>query len=228
VREVAAARGGLAGLLTALLFGRLIRRGLRFAALLAAFRAGTLRALPPRAPGSPRPARSSEPPRLPGGFGWLVRRCGWQAAGYGSQLRALLAEPEVVALLRAAPQAGRIFRPLCRMLAVKLPPELVRERRRSRRSASPEAAQARTKVSCYRWRTLSVADEAEAVSLEAPAPLVVSRLRPGAAKCGGGGSPPHPNPLRPGAEREQQPNPCLPREAVGAGPPGGAGGGEPA
>jgi hypothetical protein len=65
---------------------------------------------------------------LPGGSGWLIRRCGWQAAGCGSQLRQLLAEPEMAALLLAAPQAGRLFRPLCRMLAVELPPELARER----------------------------------------------------------------------------------------------------
>jgi hypothetical protein len=55
----------------------------------------------------------------PGRFGWLVRLAGWQAAGYGSQLRHLLQTPEMVALLTAAPQAGRILQPICRMLAIE-------------------------------------------------------------------------------------------------------------
>ena len=57
--------------------------------------------------------------RLPSGRGWLVRALGYEAAGYGSQLAALLAEPELQALLLAAPTAGRILRPLCRMLGVE-------------------------------------------------------------------------------------------------------------
>ncbi len=52
-------------------------------------------------------------------FGWLVRLAAYQAAGYGSQLRAVLETPEMVALLVAAPQAARILSPLCRMLAVE-------------------------------------------------------------------------------------------------------------
>jgi hypothetical protein len=52
-------------------------------------------------------------------FGWLVWLVGWQAAGYGSQLRTVLETPEMVALLEASPQAGRMLRPICRMLAVE-------------------------------------------------------------------------------------------------------------
>jgi hypothetical protein len=52
-------------------------------------------------------------------FGWLVRLASYQAAGYGCQLRAVLGQPEMVELLLAAPQAARILRPLCRMLAVE-------------------------------------------------------------------------------------------------------------
>ena len=48
-----------------------------------------------------------------------MRALGYEAAGYGSQLAALLAEPELQALLLAAPAAGRILRPLCRMLGVE-------------------------------------------------------------------------------------------------------------
>jgi hypothetical protein len=57
--------------------------------------------------------------RFPGRFGWLVRLASYHAAGYGSQLRTILGEPEMVELLLAAPQAARILRPLCRMLAVE-------------------------------------------------------------------------------------------------------------
>jgi hypothetical protein len=57
--------------------------------------------------------------RLPGRFGWLVRAAAYQAACYGSQLRVVLGQPEMVELLLAAPQAARILRPVCRMLAVE-------------------------------------------------------------------------------------------------------------
>ena len=63
--------------------------------------------------------------RLPGGFGWLVRRLGWEAAGYGSQLQTLLAEPEMMALLAALPAVGRVLRPLGRMLGVQVGPVVV-------------------------------------------------------------------------------------------------------
>ena len=52
-------------------------------------------------------------------FGWLVRLGSWQAAGYGSQLRFVLEQPEMVALLAASPQAQRTLLPLCRMLAIE-------------------------------------------------------------------------------------------------------------
>ena len=78
-----------------------------------------------RAEGSPmaqdavmRPARLRSRLRLPGGQGWLVKALGWEAAGYGSQLTALLAEPEMQAVLAAVPAVGRILRPVCRMLGV--------------------------------------------------------------------------------------------------------------
>jgi hypothetical protein len=62
--------------------------------------------------------------RLPRGFGWLLPLVPCQAANYASQLRLVLAEPEMVALLAAVPQAGRVLRPLCRMLAIA--PEVLR------------------------------------------------------------------------------------------------------
>jgi hypothetical protein len=55
---------------------------------------------------------------LPRRFGWLVGLVGYEAAGRASQLQALLAEPEMAALVRDVPQARRILAPLCRMLGV--------------------------------------------------------------------------------------------------------------
>ena len=122
-----------------LAWARLGRLGSRFEALVAALRSGRLpagpapreRAVPafelPRLEGLPQP-------RLPGGFGWLIRLVPG-AAVYGSQLQYLLADPEMAALLTDVPQAGRILRPLCRMLAIRPGPELGATRRGQ--SASP-------------------------------------------------------------------------------------------
>ncbi len=55
---------------------------------------------------------------LPSGHGWLVRELGWEAAGYMSQLEALLSEATTQAALADLPAAGRILRPICRMLGV--------------------------------------------------------------------------------------------------------------
>ena len=65
--------------------------------------------------------------RLPGGHGWLVRVLGWEAAGYMSQLDALLAEPAMQMLLAERANAARILRPVCRILG--LGPKRVRKPR---------------------------------------------------------------------------------------------------
>jgi len=56
--------------------------------------------------------------RLPRSHTWLIRLLPGEAASYGCQLQALLADPQMAALLAAAPEAGRILRPLCRLLAI--------------------------------------------------------------------------------------------------------------
>ena len=58
--------------------------------------------------------------RQPTRHGWLVHELGWEAAGCGSHLAHLLAEPEMQALIAAVPGVGRVLRPLCRMLGMKL------------------------------------------------------------------------------------------------------------
>ena len=89
---------------------------------------------PPR-PRHPRPPREdpepedSEPasetdqpvprrPRwhLPTSKIWLIRVLGWEAAGYASQLRCLLAEPGAQAILAACPAAQRRLLPLVHIL----------------------------------------------------------------------------------------------------------------
>jgi hypothetical protein len=126
-----AARGGaraagplVAGPLIVLIWGRLQRLATRFAGLVA--RAGS----PARPSASPRPPRtlrraapSTARPRLPEGFGWLLRQVP-EAAAYAGQLQHLLDDPDVAALLAAAPQIGRALRPLCRSLGIRPGPAL--------------------------------------------------------------------------------------------------------
>ena len=123
----------LSGPLLVLLWTRLQHVSQRLAALAARAAAGRaltrrrVAPLPParRVPPTPwvPPAPWAPPapfPRLPSKFAWLVRLVP-EAACYGSQLRHLLTEPEMAALLAASPQARRLLRPLCRMLAVAPP-----------------------------------------------------------------------------------------------------------
>ncbi len=81
-------------------------------------------------PHVPRARRPSErdpkapAPPLPRAWAWLVRKIGYQAAGFGSQLQTLLYDPAMLTVLQAAPTAGRTLRPFCRLLGVDLPPAL--------------------------------------------------------------------------------------------------------
>ena len=116
-------------------------RGLavRFEALLADFRAGRLPAAgsvrgtaenlpqPPNLPGLPPPFRA------PRDFGWLLRLAP-ESAAYAGQVEHLLADPEMKALLAGSPQAGRMLRPLCRMLGIEAGLELLPPRRGVRAS----------------------------------------------------------------------------------------------
>lgn len=102
-----------------LVWRRLRRIEGEIAGLLARFQAGRLVVLGrPRLSGRLGGARA-ERARLPVGFGWLLALVPGEAACFAGQIRAALAEPEMVALLQAAPQARRSLRPLCRMLGLE-------------------------------------------------------------------------------------------------------------
>ncbi len=144
-RTVAAqiAGGRLAAPMIVLIWTRLNRLGVRFARVAARGEAGT----PPRRrrqhprPTRPRPAKPclAGPQTLPRGFLWLLRLVPAASSG-ASQVRYLLADPEITALIEAVPEAGRILRPLCHMLGIRPPPSL----RLARPSApDPEAAAVR-------------------------------------------------------------------------------------
>ena len=114
-----------AGPMLILIFARLRRLASRFASLGASVEARMIQAgpLPPTRPSRPAAGatqRTSRKTRLPQSFAWLIRLVPGTAA-YAGQVQALVADPQTAALLAAAPQAGRILRPLCRMLAVPLP-----------------------------------------------------------------------------------------------------------
>ena len=113
-------RGLLSQMLVLLAYRRLGEVCRKLEGLVARFQAGTLYRVARRAPVSARAVAPGGPRVWPGRFGWLVRAAAWQAAGYGSQLEAVLRQPDMVALLMAAPQAARVLRPVCRMLAVDM------------------------------------------------------------------------------------------------------------
>ena len=121
---VVAAHFRILGPWTSPIWARFNRANRRLQALLAHLAAGRL----PR-PHAPRERRPSTPdpmnpaPQLPLPRAWarLVHKIGYRAAGYGSQLQAVLDDPAMLAVLAAAPSAGRTLRPFCRLLGVTLP-----------------------------------------------------------------------------------------------------------
>jgi hypothetical protein len=119
--------GFLAQPVAMLLWARLAHLRARITRLAARLADGKGSGVPrnPRTPSGTAPKPRRPPQRL------LPRKAGWliplvpEAAAAGSQLRHLLADPEMAALIEAAPQMGRLLRPLCRSLGVILPPDLL-------------------------------------------------------------------------------------------------------
>ena len=103
------------------------RLAARFTALAARVQAGKVAGAVAVARATSRPRAAPEtrhprPPGLPQGFAWLARLTP-SILPLRSQVCHLLGDPELAALLVAAPQAGRILRPLCRMLGIEAGPD---------------------------------------------------------------------------------------------------------
>ena len=102
-----------------LLTHRLARLAHRFRTLFARYQAGTLPA--PR-PSRTQAARQRPPvPRLPGKTGWIGARIADAAPCAGSIEQLLHNEAQMRDFVAQAPQAGRLLRPLARMLGVTIP-----------------------------------------------------------------------------------------------------------
>ncbi|CAG4906963.1 unnamed protein product [Acidocella sp. C78] len=97
----------------------------------------------------PRPTRHRERRPVDRARLALPRRAAWllapvpEAVAAAGQLRALLAEPELQRRIAADPRFGRILRPLCRTLGLKLPAALRLPQRPRKRRPKPETTQAR-------------------------------------------------------------------------------------
>ena len=137
IQGVAARSGaGLPFPLIALIGNRIRRIKQSIARLAALVRNGKYaprRFAPRRASESPKPR---QPSKLPQTFGWLLPLVP-DAVVWRSQLERLLQDPEVVALLAAAPASlGRPLRSLCWMLCLR-PPEILAPPARPRPPAKP-------------------------------------------------------------------------------------------
>ena len=86
--------------------------------MLARFRTGRLRVVASPRVGGRGGCAGARGGRLPLRFGWLLPLVPGEAACFAGQLQAVLAEPEMVALMAAAPQARRVMRPVLRMLGI--------------------------------------------------------------------------------------------------------------
>ena len=111
--------GQVARPLVALIVHRLILMRQAIARAIARMATGKMT---PRKSGGPRPGRRpGTPNRLPSDPAWLIKLVP-EAAASACQLRSLLTDPEVLALLAAAPATMlRPLRSLCRMLDVEPP-----------------------------------------------------------------------------------------------------------
>lgn len=114
-------RGILSHALMWLVYRRISSSMAGFDRLSARFLAGLLRASAPRAVAvAGERARTAAGKRIwPGKFSWLCGLVAWEAGQWGAPLRHALEQPEVQALLKASPQAGRVLLPVCRMLGIE-------------------------------------------------------------------------------------------------------------
>jgi hypothetical protein len=125
-----AARYQLLAPLLVLVCNRLRRTVGRLDRLAARWRQGRLcpariRIRGPRQPPQIHPAEAALPRRTPAGHAWLIR-LHQPIAQWAPRIELMLDDPEIIALCAAAPQAGRLLRPLCRMFAITPPAYIAR------------------------------------------------------------------------------------------------------
>jgi hypothetical protein len=125
-----AARYQLLAPLLALVCVRLHRTVRRLDRLAARWRQGRLRPARIRIRGQRQPpvihpAEAALPRRTPAGHAWLIR-LHQPIAQWAPRIQLMLDDPEIIALCAAAPQAGRLLRPLCRMFAIAPPAYIAR------------------------------------------------------------------------------------------------------
>ncbi len=107
-----------------IVWGRLNRTLTRLDRLIARWQAGTLR--PPRPkPTTPRTPVTRTPPatKVPTEKAWLLRLIPHAGQHHG-HVETIVNNAELAALVAAAPQAGRLLRPLARMFGIPLPAHL--------------------------------------------------------------------------------------------------------
>ena len=126
IAVVAARERHLTVLLVAV-WGRIGRMRTRLARLIRLWRAGML-PKPRRSRAGEVRTRISSTSVIPTAPAWLLVAVR-EAAPLGAQLENLLSQAECAAFLAAVPQAGRILRPLCRMLGVGVKVGRVRKSR---------------------------------------------------------------------------------------------------
>ena len=124
------------------LIHRINRITQRFRALFARYQAGTLPALRPSRAGSHskrQPETRQPKTRLPAERGWINGRIPAAAPCAGAIEYLLNNTPQMQEFVQAVPQAGRMLRPLCRMLAITPPAYLcLPERPRAAPKPAPQ------------------------------------------------------------------------------------------
>jgi hypothetical protein len=133
--------GGITQQACILVNRRMIANKRRIYEIIDRIRAGTFR--PRRGSSAPRPGnRRPRPPEpIPQKFGWAAELLPKDAGPFRNALLRLLQEPEMVALIQAAPgPLGRPLRSFCWMFRLRPPPVLARPRKP--RPPPPEAVAA--------------------------------------------------------------------------------------
>jgi hypothetical protein len=111
---------------------RIYRMGRRLERLVAHWRAGTLPKPRPSRAGQIRTRQPADPdlPRMPRRHNWMQDLAPEARLPHAGNIVYLASDPEFLAFIAAAPQAGRILRPLCHMLGItdldpyiRLPPQ---------------------------------------------------------------------------------------------------------